>query len=175
MKATGIVRRIDDLGRVVIPKEIRRTMKIREGEPLEIFTEAGGSVIFRKYSPAGEQSATAGNLCEALYRTCARPVVFCDRDSVIAASGAFRRELDGRPISPEIDAVMQSRTLRRTESGIPVSPAVPEAEAGVVAPVISGGDLCGCAALLGTDPPASDSDVKLLQAAALFFAKQMEP
>ena len=93
MKATGIVRRIDDLGRVVIPKEIRRTLKIREGEPMEIFTEAGGSVIFKKYSPAGEQSAIAGNLCEALYRTCARPVVICDRDSVIAASGALRREL----------------------------------------------------------------------------------
>ena len=175
MKATGIVRRIDDLGRVVIPKEIRRTMKIREGEPLEIFTEAGGSVIFRKYSPAGEQSAIAGDLCEALYRTCSRPVVFCDRDSVIAASGAMKRELDGRTISSELDAAMQSRSLRRTKEGIPVSPAVPGAEAGVVAPVISGGDLCGCAALLGTDPPATDSDVKLLQAAALFFARQMEP
>ena len=174
MKATGIVRRIDDLGRVVIPKEIRRTMKIREGEPLEIFTEAGGSVIFRKYSPAGEQSAIAGNLCEALYRTCARPVVICDRDSVVAAAGNLRRELEGRPISTDIDAAMQTRSLQRSKEGIPVTPVVPGAKAGVVVPVIAGGDLCGCAALLGSDPPASEGDIKLLQAAALFFAKQME-
>ena len=174
MKATGIVRRIDDLGRVVIPKEIRRTLKIREGEPMEIFTEIGGSVIFKKYSPAGEQSATAANLCEALYRTCARPVVICDRDSVIAASGTFRRELDGKPISAELEAAMQSRQLQQPQRAIPVSHSVPGAEAAMVAPVISGGDLCGCAALLGADSPVSDSDGKLLQAAALFFARQME-
>ena len=174
MKATGIVRRIDDLGRVVIPKEIRRTLKIREGEPMEIFTELGGSVIFKKYSPAGEQSATASNLCEALYRTCARPVVICDRDSVIAVSGGLRRELDGKPISAELDAAMQTRQTQHSQRGIPVSPGVPGAEAVLVAPVISGGDLCGCAALLSSDNPVSDSDGKLLQAAALFFARQME-
>ena len=174
MKATGIVRRIDDLGRVVIPKEIRRTLKIREGEPMEIFTEMGGSVIFKKYSPAGEQSVTAGNLCEALYRTCARPVVICDRDSVIAASGAFRRELDGKPVSAELDAAMQTRQVQHCRTPIPVSHAVPGAECAMVVPVISGGDLCGCAALLGTDSPVSEGDGKLLQAAALFFARQME-
>ena len=174
MKATGIVRRIDDLGRVVIPKEIRRTLKIREGKPMEIFTESGGSVIFKKYSPAGEQSQTAVNLCEALYRTCARPVVICDRDSVIAASGALRRELDGRALAPELDAAMQSRQVQQSQRGIPVSPGVPGAEAAMVAPVITGGDLCGCVALLGTDTPVSESDGKLLQAAALFFSRQME-
>lgn len=141
---------------------------------MEIFTEIGGSVIFKKYSPAGEQSATAANLCEALYRTCARPVVICDRDSVIAASGTFRRELDGKPISAELEAAMQSRQLQQPQRAIPVSHAVPGAEAALVAPVISGGDLCGCAALLGADNPVSDSDGKLLQAAALFFARQME-
>ena len=141
---------------------------------MEIFTEMGGSVIFKKYSPAGEQSATAGNLCEALYRTCARPVVICDRDSVIAASGAFRRELDGKPVSAELDAAMQTRQVQHCRTPIPVSHAVPGAECAMVVPVISGGDLCGCAALLGTDSPVSEGDGKLLQAAALFFARQME-
>ena len=131
-------------------------------------------MIFKKYSPAGEQTATATNLCEALYRTCARPVVICDRDSVIAASGTFRRELDGKPISAELDNAMQSRQVQQRQRGIPVCAAVPGAEAVMVAPVISGGDLCGCAALLGSDSPVSDSDGKLLQAAALFFARQME-
>ena len=95
MKATGIVRRIDDLGRVVIPKEIRRTMRIREGEPLEIFTDAGGSVIFKKYSPVGELSALAVQLCDAFTKACGLSLAVCDRDGVIAASAGLRRELDG--------------------------------------------------------------------------------
>ena len=101
-------------------------------------------------------------------------MVICDRDSVIAASGAFRRELDGKPISAEMEAAMQTRQLQQPQRAIPVSHSVPGAEAAMVAPVISGGDLCGCAALLGADNPVSDSDGKLLQAAALFFARQME-
>ncbi len=173
MKATGIVRRIDDLGRVVIPKEIRRTLKIREGEPMEIFTEAGGSVIFRKYSPAGEQSAIAADLCEALYRTSGRPAAICDRDSIIAAAGPLRRELESKPISPALDAAMQTRQLQRKE-GVALSPGVAGAEAAVIAPVIAGGDLCGCVALLQGEAPLGESEARLVQAAALFFSRQME-
>ena len=69
MRATGIVRRIDDLGRVVIPKEIRRTMRIREGDPLEIFTDRDGSVILRKYSPIGEIGEFAQEYAEAMHKT----------------------------------------------------------------------------------------------------------
>ena len=173
MKATGIVRRIDDLGRVVIPKEIRRTMKIREGEPMEIFTDAGGSVIFRKYSPAGEQNALAANLCDALYKTCARPFVVCDRDTVIAASAGVRRELDGKPVSAALDAAMQQRQMRREPEHIALSEQAP-AETAVMAPVIAGGDLCGCVAFLKSDAPLTETEIKLAQAAALLFARQME-
>ena len=87
MKATGIVRRIDDLGRVVIPKEIRRTMRIREGDPLEIFTNHEGEVIFKKYSPIGELAAFAAQYTETLHKTCGMAVVICDRDAVIACAG----------------------------------------------------------------------------------------
>ena len=87
MKATGIVRRIDDLGRVVIPKEIRRTMRIREGDPLEIFTDREGEVIFKKYSPIGELADFASQYAETLHKTCGMSVVICDRDTVIAGSG----------------------------------------------------------------------------------------
>ena len=93
MKATGIVRRIDDLGRVVIPKEIRRTMRIREGDPLEIYTSGDGGVIFKKYSLMGGLSEFAGQLCDTLNRTTGRPAVITDRDSCIAAAGQPRREL----------------------------------------------------------------------------------
>ena len=149
-------------------------MRIREGDPLEIFTDRDGEVIFKKYSPIGELSGFASQYAETLYRTCNFPILICDRDSVIAASGTFRRELDGKPISAELDNAMQSRQVQQSQRGIPVCAAVPGAEAVMVAPVISGGDLCGCAALLGSDSPVSDSDGKLLQAAALFFARQME-
>ena len=87
MKATGIVRRIDDLGRVVIPKEIRRTMRIREGDPLEIYTDREGEVIFKKYSPMGELQDAAGQLTEALWRESACACAICDRDTVVATGG----------------------------------------------------------------------------------------
>ena len=86
MKATGIVRRIDDLGRIVIPKEIRRTLRIREGDPLEIYTEKDGEVIFKKYSPMGELSSYAAEICESLYKSTGGTVAVCDRDSMIAVT-----------------------------------------------------------------------------------------
>jgi len=90
MKATGIVRRIDDLGRIVIPKEIRRTMRIREGDPLEIYTSPDGEVIFKKYSPVGEISCTASQYADVLSKVGGCPAVICDRDHVIAVSGRRR-------------------------------------------------------------------------------------
>ena len=93
MKATGIVRRIDDLGRVVIPKEIRRTMRIREGDPLEIYTDTDGQVIFKKYSPMGELSEFAAQICDALHKTTGGIAAVCDRDAVIAVAGGGKREL----------------------------------------------------------------------------------
>lgn len=95
MKATGIVRRIDDLGRVVIPKEIRRTLRIREGDPLEIFTSNEGEVIFKKYSPIGELSAFAGEYAEILHKTSAKPVIVCDRDHVVSVSGVPKKRAVG--------------------------------------------------------------------------------
>ena len=103
MKATGIVRRIDDLGRVVIPKEIRRTMRIREGDPLEIYTDRDGEVIFKKYSPIGELNGFASEYAETLYKTAGMPIFVCDRDAVIAVSGASKREYMDRKISKALD------------------------------------------------------------------------
>lgn len=173
MKATGIVRRIDDLGRVVIPKEIRRTMRIREGEPLEIFTDAGGSVIFKKYSPVGELSALAVQLCDAFTKACGLSLAVCDRDGVIAASAGLRRELDGRPLTPELEQMMASRQLTST-SGVGISPAAPHLAACAVMPIIAGGDLSGCVAIAASETPVGEAELKLLQMTALFLAKQME-
>ena len=111
MKATGIVRRIDDLGRVVIPKEIRRTLRIREGDPLEIYTEKDGEVIFKKYSPMGELSSYAAEICESLYKSTGGTVAVCDRDSMIAVSGGGKKELLEKPVSKALEEIMENRGI----------------------------------------------------------------
>ena len=113
MKATGIVRRIDDLGRVVIPKEIRRTMRIREGTPLEIYTGVGGEVIFKKYSPVGELSAFAEDYAEALAKGSSLTAAICDEDTVIAAAGPLKKELSGKEIS-WVDTTLAGRADKTT-------------------------------------------------------------
>ncbi|NLA76410.1 MAG: AbrB/MazE/SpoVT family DNA-binding domain-containing protein, partial [Clostridiales bacterium] len=109
MKATGIVRRIDDLGRVVIPKEIRRTMRIREGDPLEIYTDSEGEVIFKKYSPIGELSEFAGQYTEVLNRATGLPVLISDRDHIISCSGISKKDVLDRRVSAPLETLMEKR------------------------------------------------------------------
>ena len=111
MKATGIVRRIDDLGRVVIPKEIRRTMRIREGDPLEIYTDREGEVIFKKYSPIGELTGFAAQYAETLHKICNMAVIICDRDAVVACAGVSRKEYSDKKLSPELEDIIAGRSL----------------------------------------------------------------
>ena len=117
MKATGIVRRVDDLGRIVIPKEIRRTLRIREGDPLEIYTEKDGGVIFRKYSPMGDLQEFAAQMCEAIGASTGRIAAVADRDAIIALSGAPKRELVDKPNSPELEKLMEQRKNYRYQEG----------------------------------------------------------
>ena len=179
MKATGIVRRIDDLGRVVIPKEIRRTMRIREGDPLEIYTEKDGEVIFKKYSPVGELAEFAAQICDSLHRSTDAVAAVCDRDSVIAVAGGGKRELLSKPISPELERVMESRRFYRFEPGAGAMPVVdtdgPYSVA-VAAPVVSEGDLMGCVlfAQLKDGRGAGEVECKLAETVASFLGKQME-
>ena len=123
MKATGIVRRVDDLGRIVIPKEIRRTLKIREGDPLEIYTEKDGGVIFRKYSPMGEFQEFAEQMCQSMGSNFGRIAAISDRDSVIALAGAPKRELMDKPNSRELETLMEQRKSYRYTPGNPRLPA----------------------------------------------------
>ncbi|WP_147060353.1 stage V sporulation T C-terminal domain-containing protein, partial [Sporosarcina luteola] len=111
MKATGIVRRIDDLGRVVIPKEIRRTLRIREGDPLEIFTDRDGEVILKKYSPISELGQFAKEYAETLYETLGTPAMISDRDEMIAVSGLSKKDYLNRQLSPDAEEVLAGRTL----------------------------------------------------------------
>ncbi|MBR3593705.1 MAG: AbrB/MazE/SpoVT family DNA-binding domain-containing protein [Clostridia bacterium] len=176
MKATGIVRRIDDLGRVVIPKEIRRTMRIREGDPLEIYTDAGGEVIFKKYSPIGELSSFAAQYAESLIKGTQLAVIICDRDHCVAAAGLPKREVLERRVSPALEDIMNSRRLfTATEEAYPALDGV-DRKICVAAPILASGDVTGAVALLATDSAATptETDIKLVTVAAGFLGKQME-
>lgn len=179
MKATGIVRRVDDLGRIVIPKEIRRTLRIREGDPLEIYTEKDGGVIFRKYSPMGDLQDFAVQMCEAIGANTGRIAAVSDRDSIIALYGAPKRELIDRPNSEALSRLMEQRKNYRYSAGEPRIQAAEGADKyhlGVAAPILSQGDLMGCVMLLLSedDAPLAEPDQKLAQTVAEFLGKQME-
>ena len=178
MKATGIVRRIDDLGRVVIPKEIRRTMRIREGDPLEIYTGKDGEVVFKKYSPMGELSAFAAQIAGAVQAVSGFPCAVCDRDQVVAFAGAGRREALERPISGRCEEVAGSRKLFVADSEQAAYPLLKDQDRLRVAasfPILAGGDLVGSIGLIAeAGKGVTQTEEKLLQATAIFLGKQME-
>jgi len=178
MKATGIVRRIDDLGRVVIPKEIRRTMRIREGDPLEIFTDREGGVIFKKYSPVSELGDFASQYAETLYKTSGFPVCITDKDSIIAIAGVSKKELYEKPVSTEIERVMEEKSAFVCTEGkkLPVTDHTDKYNAGVVSPIVSEGDVIGNVVMMqnGDSSKMTDVELKLASAASMFLAKQME-
>ncbi len=180
MKATGIVRRIDDLGRVVIPKEIRRTMRIREGEPMEIYVSREGEVIFKKYSPIGELNSFAAQYAETLYRIAGIAVVICDRDAVIACAGLPKKEYLEKKISGELEDILEGRgNYRYLEGSEPVRVTNDGGSAAIscAMPIIADGDLIGCVAsvhLPDAEAPEGDVESKLIGTAAAFLAKQIE-
>ncbi len=182
MKATGIVRRIDDLGRVVIPKEIRRTLRIREGDPLEIYTGEDGGVILRKYSAIGELSDFAAQYAESLSKTSGYITCITDRDSVIAVSGAPKKDFLDKKISMELERVMEERATivakTATEGLIPVleETGTEKYTSQVITPIIAHGDPIGAVIMLATDAKTSMGDVesKLTQSAAGVLGRQLE-
>jgi AbrB family transcriptional regulator (stage V sporulation protein T) len=179
MKATGIVRRIDDLGRVVIPKEIRRTMRIREGDPLEIYTDKEGGVIFKKYSLMGGLGDFAGQMCETINKTTGRVAVITDRDSCIAVSGAPRRDLSEKRVSSELESLMEGRQIYQYRPGERTMPLCEEGDKYTVAtaaPILSEGDVLGCVVFVGTEEQraAGEVEFKLAQTIAGFLGKHME-
>ena len=183
MKATGIVRRIDDLGRVVIPKEIRRTMRIREGDPLEIYTDREGEVIFKKYSPIGELASFAAQYAETLQKTCSMAVIVTDRDAVIAAAGVSKKEYLERKISDALEDIVETRTLYTYRQGAEKLRVIEDGGSHYIScamPILAEGDIIGCV-LSGwqydtdsKDKISENVEAKLLQTAGMFLGKQME-
>jgi len=186
LKATGIVRRIDDLGRVVIPKEIRRTLRIREGDPLEIFVDREGEVILKKYSPIGELGQFAQEYANALYESVGHACCIADRDNIIAVAGLNKKDYMNKPVGPAVEKAMEERkSVLITDPGDNPfclnSPADDKEEqnlfyAEVLAPIIAAGDAIGAVILLTStaDTKMGEMEMKLAETAASFLAKQME-
>lgn len=181
MKATGIVRRIDDLGRVVIPKEIRRTLRIREGDPLEIFTDRDGGIILKKYSPIEELSEFSKEYVEALHQTIGNIIMICDKDSIISVSGGAKKEYLDKKISNGLYKVMETRkaVILEKDGQSPISIFEEEVDASytaqVIAPIIAEGDIVGGVIIASKDEVKfSNVELKLAEAAAVFLGKQME-
>jgi AbrB family transcriptional regulator, stage V sporulation protein T len=177
MKATGIVRRIDDLGRVVIPKEIRRTLRIREGDPLEIFVDRDGEVILKKYSPISELSDFAKEYAEALYDSLGNPVLICDRDTFIATAGGSKKDYLNKNISDLLEKTMEDRTsvLVNTQGEYALADGNEESlSAYTIGPIIANGDPIGAVIIYAKEDSLGDVEQKAVETAAGFLARQME-
>ncbi|MCM1226236.1 MAG: AbrB/MazE/SpoVT family DNA-binding domain-containing protein [Clostridium sp.] len=180
MKATGIVRRIDDLGRVVIPKEIRRTMRIREGDPLEIYTSNDGEVIFKKYSAISEMGENAAQVADIMCKLAACPVVIFDRDHVVAVSGVSKKEFNERRVSPLLEELMERRKsyfVSETDKVNGFYPAEGVEKAAIAClPILSSGDVTGAVAFLEGEKASHATELQksLISAAAMFLGKQIE-
>lgn len=181
MKATGIVRRIDDLGRIVIPKEIRRTLRIREGDPLEIFTEQNGGVILKKYSPIGDLSTFAAQYADGLAAASGSLVCVTDRDHIIAAAGTGKKNYEGKPISQEMVRLIENRGSQVSDSQEKVCCKLTlddnmSYQTQALSTIISEGDAIGAVAFCSGESKGTVGELleKLAQAAAVFLAKQVE-
>ncbi|MCI8699809.1 MAG: stage V sporulation protein T [Clostridia bacterium] len=183
MKATGVVRRIDDLGRVVIPKEIRKTLRVREGDPLEIFTDREGQIILKKYSPIGELSEFATEYAETLSKTTGHIACITDKDTIIAVSGGAKKEYLEQNISNELEQLMEDKEVYTSKENSDISMPITKNDKSdrkynsqVVYPIISNGDTIGTVILLSKDTNIKMNEVekKVAQSAATFLGSQME-
>ena len=181
MKATGIVRRIDDLGRIVIPKEIRRTMRIREGDPMEIFTSREGEILLKKYSPVGELGEFASQITEAVAQTLGELVCITDRDYIIAAAGSGKKEFEGKLLDSELQTAIDNRcnqvTAENKTAFIKITPEDgKEYESQVVVTILSHGDCIGAVIILSKNKSRTQDELllQLARTVASFLGKHME-
>lgn len=174
MKATGIVRRIDDLGRVVIPKEIRRTMRIREGDPLEIYTNNDGEVIFKKYSSIGEIVNYATIFATILNKFIKYPVIITDKDNVLTAVGVQKREYLERRITSYTEEVIDARkpVFSKPDDEIYAIEGI-KTKAIAIVPIISINDTIGSLIILSSEEDKGPLDQNIIAITAEYLGKQI--
>jgi len=187
VKATGIVRRIDDLGRIVIPKEIRRTLRIREGDPLEIYVDREGEVILKKYSPVSELGDFAKQYADSLYEAIGHIILIADKDNIVAVAGSAKKEFINKPLGAVVEKVMADRKallLNNLSEGKSSKGCIIEGDdedelckftSEVMAPIMVEGTAIGTVIICSKQPGVQmgEMEVKLAETAAGFLAKQM--
>ncbi len=183
MKATGVVRRIDDLGRVVIPKEIRKVHRIKEGDPLEIFTDKEGEIILKKYSPIGELSEFASSYAETISKTTGHITCITDKDTVIAVSGGSKKDFLEKGLSKQLEEVIENKEVFKSKDNDEIAIPITQNEgreriynSQVIYPIISDGDVIGSVILLSKEPNQKMGEVeyKVAQSAAGFLGNHLE-
>jgi len=175
MKATGVVRRIDDLGRIVIPKEIRRSLRIREGDSLEIYSDGSDAIILKKYSPVESIDAFASQYAEAIYSTSKKEIIIMDTEKIIAASGAFRKDIIGKKIDIRLEERMRKRNIQTfsPNDNLEVTESLIIKTAAVLKPIIVYGDIIGAVIIVG-DNQITDMEKILVESTASFISKYLE-
>ncbi|KJS02353.1 MAG: stage V sporulation protein T [Peptococcaceae bacterium BRH_c4a] len=175
-KATGIVRRIDDLGRVVIPKELRRTLRIRNGDPLEIYVDRAGQIMLKKYSPINELGQFAQEYAESLNEALGHMAIITDKDSVVALAGKNVQDMLNQNISASVEEVMENRKAQAFTSPVSITEDEKSSfESAVIAPIISEGVSIGAVVIASREKvQMSNMEAKLAETAAVFLARQME-
>ena len=183
MKATGVVRRIDDLGRVVIPKEIRKVHRIKEGDPLEIFTDKEGEIILKKYSPIGELTEFASTYADTISKTTGHITCITDKDTVIAVAGGSKKEFLEKNLSKELEEVIENKEVFKSKENNEIAIPITQNEgreriynSQVIYPIITDGDVVGTVVLLSKEPNKKmlDADDKVAQSAASFLGNHLE-
>ena len=183
MKATGVVRRIDDLGRVVIPKEIRKVHRIKEGDPLEIFTDKEGEIILKKYSPIGELTEFASTYADTISKTTGHITCITDKDTVIAVAGGSKKEFLEKNLSKELEDVIENKEVFKSKENNEIAIPITQNEgreriynSQVIYPIITDGDVVGTVILLSKEPNKKmlDADDKVAQSAASFLGNHLE-
>ncbi len=183
MKATGVVRRIDDLGRVVIPKEIRKVHRIKEGDPLEIFTDKEGEIILKKYSPIGELTEFASTYADTISKTTGHIACITDKDTVIAVAGGSKKDFLEKSLSKELEEVMENKEIFKSKENNEISIPITQNEgreriynSQVIYPIITDGDVVGSVILLSKEPNKKMGEVedKVAQSAAGFLGTHLE-
>ena len=175
MKATGVVRRIDDLGRIVLPKELRRTMRIKEGESLEIYTDGDNKIVLKKYSPVNQMTDFVKEFTESMSTTNKRNIIITDNEKIVAASGDFKVDLTGKKISKELEERLKNRNTQINNTGISLNICENYTinNSSIIKPINVFGDILGCVIVEGK-PQVTDSETSLAEFGGLFMSRYLE-
>lgn len=175
MKATGVVRRIDDLGRIVLPKELRRTMRIKEGESLEIYTEGENKIILKKYSPVNQMNDFVKDFTDSIYSSNQRNIIITDNEQIVSASGEFKENLVGKKITKDLEEKLKNRTTQIIDRSNPlyICEDYHAKNSSIIKPINVFGDIMGCVIVEGK-PHITESEKSLAEFGGLFMSRYLE-